>query len=85
MISSKLRKAIKLSDEPSYRIAQKAGLNPNTLSKFVCGIIKVKFGDPRVHAVGRVLGISTDECFEMEQTEKYYKKYDKEKCKVGQK
>ena len=69
MISSKLRKAIKPSDEPSYRIAHKAGLDPSTLSKFVCGIIKVKFGDSRVIAVGRVLGIPANECFEMKQAE----------------
>ena len=85
MISNKLKNAIKLSDKRAYRIAHEAGVDPNTLSKIICGIIKVKFGDPRVHAVGRVLGISTDECFEMEQTEKYYKKYDKEKCKAGRK
>ena len=57
MISEKLRAAIKLSPERAYKIAQKAGLDPSTLSKITCGIIKVKPGDPRVIAVGKILGI----------------------------
>jgi hypothetical protein len=69
MISSKFKKTIKLNDEPAYRIAHQAGLDPNTLSKIICGIVKVKFGDPRVVAVGRILGISENECFDMENFE----------------
>ena len=87
MISSKLRKAIKLSDEPSYRIAHKAGLDPNTLSKIKCGIIKVKFGDPRVLAVGKVLGIQDDECFDVQHIEVQgnNNKHGNKTCRAGQK
>ena len=74
MVSHKFKAAIKLSNIPAYRIAQKANLDPNTLSKLVCGITKVKFGDPRVLAVGRVLGIPGDECFEAEEMEKQRRK-----------
>jgi transcriptional regulator with XRE-family HTH domain len=64
MISEKLRAAIKLNHKPAYKIAQKAGVDPSALSKLVCGIIKVKPGDPRLIRVGKVLGISADECFQ---------------------
>lgn len=64
MVSQKLKVAIKLADEPSYKIAHKAGINPTTLSKIVCGIAKVKTGDSRVLMVGKVLGLKPEECFE---------------------
>jgi hypothetical protein len=64
MISLKLKIAIKLSDEPAYKLAQKAGLDPSTLSKLLCGIIQVKPNDPRIVAIGKIVGIPKDECFE---------------------
>ena len=64
MISNKLKAALKLGDEPAYMIAHKAGINPSTLSKLVCGIVKVKTGDSRVLMVGKVLGLKPEECFE---------------------
>jgi len=66
MVSEKLRAAIKLGHVPAYKVAHKAGLDPSTLSKLICGIVKVKYGDPRVIAVGRVLGIPVEECFQEE-------------------
>ena len=63
MINQKLRNTVKLSDKKAYEIAHKAGLHPSTLSRIICGIEKVKPGDPRVIAIGRVLGFSEDECF----------------------
>lgn len=69
-ISTKFRAAIKLSKNKSYQIAQAAGLHPSTLSKIVCGIDKVKLGDKRVMAVGKVLGLAPDECFTCNKTEK---------------
>ena len=64
MVSQKLKVALKLADEPSYKIAHKAGINPSTLSKLACGIVKVQPGDSRVLKVGRVLGLKPEECFE---------------------
>jgi len=63
MISKKLREAIKLSHLKSYEIAQIAGIHPSTLSKLVCGIELAKPDDRRVIAIGRVLGLSPNECF----------------------
>lgn len=64
MISHKLKAALKLGDEPAYMIAHKAGINPSTLSKLVCGITKVQTGDSRVLKIGKVLGLKPEECFE---------------------
>ena len=65
-VSKKLRAKIKLNNIPAYRIAQLAGMDPSTLSKLICGIVKVKPGDPRVIRVGKVLGIPAQECFQDE-------------------
>jgi len=66
MISQKLKAAIKLSPVPAYKIAQEAGLDPSTLSKMICGIIRIKPGDKRIVRVGQILGVQSDECFEKE-------------------
>jgi hypothetical protein len=67
MVSQKLKAAIKLGDAPAYKIAHRAGLDPSTLSKLICGIVKVKKGDKRVIKVGEVLGLSPKECFQEER------------------
>ena len=66
MISQKLKAAIKLSPVPAYKIAQEAGLDPSTLSKMICGIIRIKPDDIRIVRVGQILGVQPDECFEKE-------------------
>lgn len=63
-VSQKLITAIKLSSEPAYKIAWRAGVNPTMLSKLINGIEKPKPNDPRLIAVGEVLGLSADECFQ---------------------
>jgi hypothetical protein len=67
-ISQNLRAAVKLNSLPAYKIAWQAGVHPNVLSKLLCGIEKVKSNDPRIIAVGRVLGLPADKCFEPEVT-----------------
>ena len=56
--------ALKLHPDPAYKLAQRAGINPNTLSKLVNGAEKLKRQDSRILAVGAVLGLSPEECFE---------------------
>ncbi len=65
-ISLRLAYAIRCSGERQYRIAHKAHLHPSTLSQLLNGIYPVKPNDPRVLAVGVVLGLSEEECFEAE-------------------
>lgn len=69
MISKTLRNTILLSELKSYEIAHQAGLHPSTLSKIICGIEKVECGDQRVIAIGKVLGLSPEDCFDAEQHE----------------
>ena len=63
-VSLKFRVAVKLGDAPVWRIAQRAGINPNVLSKILSGALRVKRGDPRVMKVATVVGLTPDECFE---------------------
>lgn len=67
MISQTMRAAIKLGDIPAYKIAQKAGIHPTMLSKWMCGIAPVRENDPRVIAVGKVLGIPANKCFKKDR------------------
>jgi hypothetical protein len=64
MISKKLRAAVKLANEPAYKIAQRASVQPAVLSRLMCGIDLPKPNDPRLIAVGKVLGLQPWECFE---------------------
>ncbi len=68
-ISKKLRIAIKLSPVRMYRLAQRAGLHPSTLSKLINGIMPVKPGDPRILRLGTLLGLTPDELFEQAEPE----------------
>lgn len=69
MISKQLRNAVKLSDKKGYQIAHLANLHPSVLSRIICGIDKVKPGDARVLAIGKVVGVSEAECFDGNSTE----------------
>jgi hypothetical protein len=63
-ISREFKTAVKLHSEPSYRIAQKAGIDPATLSKIICGILPARRDDSRILAVARVVGLPLEKCFE---------------------
>jgi plasmid maintenance system antidote protein VapI len=65
-VSRKFLIRVKLNEQPAYRIAQQAKIHPNTLSKLVHGAERIKPQDARVLAVGRVLGLSPEDCFETE-------------------
>lgn len=64
VVSEKLKVAIKLNPKPAYQIAWSAEVNPNVLSKLINGIERVQPEDQRIIAVGKVLGIPSEECFE---------------------
>jgi hypothetical protein len=64
MVSQKFIEAVKLNQRRAYQIAHLAGLPPTTLSKIINGIDRVKPGDHRVLAVGKVLGLKEDELFD---------------------
>jgi len=55
---------LKLNELPAYKLAQRAGVNPSKLSKLINGIDRVRPRDPRIIAVGKVMGLAESECFE---------------------
>ena len=55
---------LKLNDEPIYRVCQLAGVNASTLSRLINRIDSIKPSDPRIIAVGKVLGLPPSDCFE---------------------
>jgi|GEM_PF-1618512 len=57
--------AVKLAREPAYKIAQRAGINPVTLSKLMCGYISPGPDDGRVLAVAKELGLPPEKCFDL--------------------
>ncbi len=66
-ISRDFKIAVKLHDLPAYRLAQRANINPCTLSKLLSGYIDATPGDERVEAVAEVLGLDAETCFEPEE------------------
>jgi len=64
IVSKEFRTRIKLHELPAYRIAQKAGIDPSTLSKLISGISTVRENDERIIRVAAVLGLSADEAFD---------------------
>jgi hypothetical protein len=63
-LSRKFLACLKLHELPAYKLAQLAGVNPNTLSKLVTGIEPLKPSDSRIISVGRLLSLSPSDCFE---------------------
>ena len=63
-VSERLWAAIKTSRRPAYKIAQEVGVHPSWLSKAMNGIERVKPGDPRIVAVGRIVGVPAGACFD---------------------
>ena len=63
-VSRKFIEAVKLAPRPAYRIAWEAGIHPVLLSKILHGYERVRPNDQRVIAVGGLLGLRADECFE---------------------
>jgi hypothetical protein len=70
IVSQKLISAIKLDKRRAYQIAWAAGVNPTMLSKLLNGIERPKPHDERIVAVGKIVGIPPEECFQGESTDK---------------
>ena len=65
--SQKFINAVRLSEVQNYRLAMNCNIDPPLLSKFIHHGVKIKSNDPRVIAIGKLLGLSADECFDQEQ------------------
>jgi len=62
--SKEFKIAVLLSPLKQYQIAQIAGIHPSTFSKMLSGAERIKRRDPRIIAVGRVIGIRPENCFD---------------------
>ena len=65
MISKAFKIAVKFANIPAWKIAYKAGVHPNVLSKIMTGVVRVKPGDARVLRVARILELEPEDCFEI--------------------
>ena len=65
MVSRDFKIALKMADEPAWKIAQSAEVDPSILSKIITGSLRVRPGDERVLRVAKVLGLSPAKCFEV--------------------
>ena len=61
--SKKLRNAVKVADKPAYRLAQRIGVSPSQMSAWLCGIVPVNRGDPRITQLGELVGVPPEDCF----------------------
>jgi hypothetical protein len=63
MVSERLRTAVKTAPERQYRLAHQVHVHPSLLSAWLNGITSPRPGDPRVIALGRLVGVPEHECF----------------------
>jgi hypothetical protein len=68
-VSREFIAGVKLFPGLRWHLARQAGLHPSVLSKLVSGAEQPRIGDPRVIAVGRILGLTPRECFEGSQSQ----------------
>lgn len=67
VLSQRTRQAAKLSEKPFYQIALECGLSPTSAYRKIRGIEGVHPADPRYQALGRMLGVSSEELFEVQE------------------
>jgi len=62
-VSKEFIHAVRTSPIRNYRLALNSGVHPTYLSKLINHAVTVKNGDHKVIAIGKVLGIDSDNCF----------------------
>ncbi len=62
-LSKRFKVAVRFAEQPAYKVAAAAGVHPSVLSKLLNGLEPVRRDDPRVIAVGAVLGLLPERCF----------------------
>ena len=65
-VSTKLRVAVKLSSQRQYHLAHQINVHPSVLSGWLNGINNPHVGDPRIVALGRLVGVRAGDCFKGE-------------------
>lgn len=64
-IAPYLKLRLKMESEPAYRLAQRAGMDPNYLSKLINGIVEIEETDPRISRLCSVLSIPIGKIFKI--------------------
>ena len=62
--SQRLWEAVRLSKTPNYQLAQRAGLHPNQLSKWMNEIEPVPVDDHRIQRLAELLNIPSEDLLE---------------------
>ena len=63
-LSNLFLEKLKLSSIPAYKLAWRAGLHPNTLSKLTTGYLRPRRNDKRLLKLGKLLGLKQSQVFE---------------------
>jgi hypothetical protein len=63
MISKTLRDAVRLHPDHVWQLARRVGVHPSVVSKWLSGSHPPRPGDPRVLALGALVGVPADCCF----------------------
>lgn len=63
-VSRRFVEAVRLSPMKAYMLARLSGLHPSTLSLWLHGGRDLQLGDCRAVAIGRMVGLEPEECFE---------------------
>lgn len=62
-LSEQFRARIKLADQPAYKIAQKAGVDPTFISKLLHGYAELRPDDNRIQRLAKVLNFPAHQIF----------------------
>jgi len=63
-LSREFIQALKLAEQPAYKLAWQVGLHPNTLSKYLIGYLKPAHKPTALIELGKILGLKPEEVFE---------------------
>ncbi len=63
MLSKQFRDAVRLHPAPQYRLAISCGIDPCWLSKALHSAVKIRIGEPRIIAIGKLIGLGPADCF----------------------
>lgn len=68
IISEKFRQAARISETPLYRLALQCDIPPGSIYKVIRGIASANPEDPKIIALGKLLGLKPRECFTLDET-----------------
>lgn len=63
MLSTRLIHAVKLHPTSQWRLAQRCGLHPSVLSRWLHGAVTPKPDDNRLHKLASIVGVEPGNCF----------------------